>query len=192
MSSSKLFVVSGPSGSGKTTLVNKVLTHRSLKDLLKKSVSFTTREKRSSEVEGADYYFISKQEFELLRKRKKILEWTAYLGYYYGTAKEYIEAQFGKVCGLMLCLDIKGAKQIKKIYPKQTVTIFVLPPSIEVLADRIKNRCKKIQEKEILERVKLANKEIAQKGKFDYTLVNDDLDLATEQLKDIVIQELKK
>ncbi len=192
MSSTKLFVVSGPSGSGKTTLVNKVLTHRSLKDLLKKSVSFTTREKRSNEVEGLDYFFISKQDFEVLRKRKKILEWTSYLGYYYGTAKDYIEAQLGKSCGLIFCLDIKGAKQIKKIYPKQSVTIFILPPSIEVLSDRIKNRCQKTLETEILQRVKLASKEIAQKDKFDYTIINDDLDLATEQLKDIVIQELKK
>ena len=151
MSSTKIFVVSGPSGSGKTTLVGKVLAHRSLKDLLKRSISFTTREKRTNEVDGLDYFFISKEDFEVLRKRKKILEWTTYLGYYYGTAKDYIEAQMGKSCGLMLCLDIKGAKQIKKIYSKQTVTIFVLPPSVEVLAERIKNRRKKTKESEVLQ-----------------------------------------
>ena len=113
----KIFVISGPSGSGKTTLAQSLLKDRKLKKKIARSVSFTTRPKRSGEKNRKDYFFIGKNDFKEKLKSKKILEWTRYLGYYYGTAKDFFEAQLVKSKAVVLCLDLKGAARIKKLYP---------------------------------------------------------------------------
>lgn len=186
----KIFVISGPSGSGKTTLVHQALADKRFANKLVRSVSLTTRPKRSGETDKKDYYFVSEKEFKAKLKAKKILEWTRYLGYYYGTAKEFIDQQIQQSRGIILCLDLKGASRIKRLYPRDAVTIFVLPPSMEELSRRIRKRCRKTSEEEILQRIKLARREIAASSSYDYRLVNKNFNLALSQLQGIINQQL--
>ena len=182
----KIFVISGPSGSGKTTLAQSLLKDRKLKKKIARSVSFTTRPKRSGEKNRKDYFFISQNDFKEKLKAKKILEWTRYLGYYYGTAKDFLGAQLHKSKAIVLCLDLKGAAEIKKLYPGITTTIFIMPSSLDELYSRIKNRCKDTKVREISRRLKLAGKEIRAKKRYDYIVVNKDLEAAVRELKGII------
>ncbi|MCK9594116.1 MAG: guanylate kinase [Candidatus Omnitrophica bacterium] len=184
----RVFVISGPSGSGKTTLARRILADKRFKNKLARSVSFTTRPKRSGEVNGKDYFFISAEEFKKNLRQKKILEWTRYLGYYYGTARRAVDDQIGRGKGVVLCLDLKGAARVKKLYPGQAVTIFVMPPSMEELAGRIHKRCSQTQEEEIRKRLSRAKEEIRAFRRYDYSLVNRDLTKAVKQLKGIIIK----
>ena len=109
-----LFVVSGPSGSGKTSLAHSLLAGARLKGKVIKSVSLTTRKKRTGEREGKDYFFASEAEFKRLLKAKKILEWTRYLGYYYGTPKSFIDRQLKKGKNILLCLDRSEERRVGK------------------------------------------------------------------------------
>jgi guanylate kinase len=186
----KIFVVSGPSGSGKTTLVRAILADRFLKKKLVRSVSFTTRPKRSGEKHKRDYYFISETGFKEKRKAKKILEWTRYLGYYYGTAKDFLDKQLYKYRGIVLCLDLKGAAKIKQIYPQNSVAIFIMPSSLEELSARIQKRCSKTKKEEIQKRLKLARREILASRSYDYRLVNKNLKRTIRELKGIIIKNL--
>jgi len=181
-----IFVISGPSGSGKTTLLKNILQDKLLRKKIARSVSLTTRNKRSGEKEGRDYFFISKEQFNQLLKQKKILEWTRYLGYYYATPKELVDTQLRAGKNVILCLDLKGAARIKELYPRNTITIFVKPPSLDVLTHRIRNRCHKTKTQEIRERVRLAKKELAAASIYDYCLTNQDLVYVTKELKEIV------
>jgi guanylate kinase len=186
-----IFILSGPSGSGKTTLRNLLLKDPGLKKKLVKSVSITTRMKRLREVEGRDYFFVDKETFNLLKKKRKILEWTKYLGYYYGTKKDIVEAALRAKKGILLCLDFKGTQRIKRLYSKETVSIFVLPPSIKELHKRIYGRSCKTGEKELLCRIKIAKKELLNAAYYDYTLRNRNLDQALKRLKTIILNKLK-
>lgn len=180
-----LFVLSGPSGSGKTTLADGLVSARSLKGRIARSVSFTTRPRRGTERHGKDYFFISREEFLRLKKAKKILEWTRYLGYYYGTARDFVTQQLGRSRGLIFCLDIRGARQIKAAFPRRAVTIFIMPPSIEELARRIKTRCRTGAE-EIARRVAAARREVRAARTYDYVVINDRLAGAHRQLRAII------
>ena len=185
-----IFVVSGPSGSGKTTLLKKILKVKELKNILSRSISFTTRPKRSAEQDKKDYFFIREKQFREKLKAEKILEWTKYLGYYYATPKHFVEQQVKDGKNIALCLDLKGALKIKQLYPKNTVMIFVMPPSLDVLQERIKKRSKKTRKEEIQQRIKLADKEILAAGKYDYCVVNTDLHKVIKELKNIILGEL--
>jgi guanylate kinase len=182
----KIFVISGPSGSGKTTLLGKLIQDKDISKLLIKSRSLTTRPKRPQEKQGEDYFFVSLEEFKRRLKTKKILEWTRYLGYYYGTPKQFVDAQLKKGKNLGFCLDLKGAAILKKIYPKDTITIFVLPPSLKTLKTRIQERCKCTAKQEIAQRLKLASREIKACSRFDYCILNKNLQVALGQLKKII------
>jgi len=182
----KIFVISGPSGSGKTTLAQSLLKDRKLKKKIARAVSFTTRPKRSGEKNRKDYFFISQNDFKEKLKAKKILEWTRYLGYYYGTAKDFLESQLYKSKAIVLCLDLKGAARIKKLYPEITTTIFVMPASLDELYSRIKNRCRDPKTLEINRRLKLASREVRAKKRYDHVIVNEDLETAVRQLKGII------
>jgi guanylate kinase len=171
-----LFVLSGPSGSGKTTLAEKILTAPVLKGRLIKSVSFTTRAKRPGEVEGRDYFFITPREFQRQHKAKRILEWTRYLEYYYGTPKGFVDRRLRQGKHLLMCLDIHGARRIKRLYPRNTVTIFIEPPSLETLRQRLLRRSDKTDHGEIQRRVGLAKAELMAAHTYRYRLVNADLD----------------
>lgn len=185
-----IFVVSGPSGSGKTTLLEKLLKDRELRGRLVKSVSFATRPRRSGEKDKKDYFFITEALFKKMRKQKKILEWTRYLGYYYATPKDFVEKELARGRHIILCLDIRGALRIKKLYPKNTVTIFILPPSVEILQERIKGRCRRTRMEEIKQRLELAQEEFLASHKYDYSIVNKNLQDAVRELRGIVLKEI--
>lgn len=186
----KIFVVSGPSGSGKTTIVARLLKKAVFKGSLTRSVSYTTRPKRSGEKEGRDYFFISPARFQQALREKKILEWTKYLGYYYATPKELFARQLAQGKSVILCLDVKGALRVRAAYPGSTVTIFVLPPSLGVLGKRMRSRCSRTKKAEIQSRIRLAAKELLAANKYDYCLVNQNLDKAVRELKTIVLDKL--
>jgi len=187
----KIFIISGPSGSGKTTLLTRLIQDKIIGKLLAKSCSVTTRPKRLGERQGKDYFFVTPDEFKRLLKAKKILEWTRYLGYYYATPKEPLDKHLKEGKHIVLCLDLRGARKIKKLYPRSTITIFVKPPSLDVLTHRIRNRCHKTQRKEIEERVRLAEKEVSAAADYDYCLTNQELVSVTRELKDIILDNIK-
>lgn len=185
-----IFVISGPSGSGKTTLRDKLLEDKGLRAHFVKSVSFTTRRKRSGERNKKDYIFINEQEFKNRLKAQKILEWTKYLGYYYATSKDFVDRHLKRSKNIILCLDLKGALRIRRLYAENSVTIFILPPSIEALKHRIERRCNKTRQEEIQKRLELAKQELSDAGKHDYRVVNKNLAQAVRELKGIISKEI--
>ncbi len=185
----KIFIISGPSGSGKTTLLTRLIQDKKIGKFLLKSRSVTTRPKRLGEKQGKDYFFVTGDEFKGLLKAKKILEWTRYLGYYYGTPKALVEERIKKGKHLGLCLDLKGARVLKRIYPHNTITIFVLPPSLSVLKTRIEGRCRETNQKEVMQRLRLAQGELLAASKFDYCILNQNLRVALKELKKIFLKE---
>ena len=185
-----IFIISGPSGSGKSTLLEKLVQNKELKERLTKTISFTTRPQRSGEQDKKDYFFITEEEFKQKLKAKKILEWTKYLGYYYATAKDFVAAQLKKNKHIILCLDLKGAAKIKRLYLKNTRTIFILPPSLETLQERIEGRCNKTKKEEIIQRLKLARRELLASRKYDYCVVNKSLVQAAKELREIILKEV--
>ncbi|MBM3246376.1 MAG: guanylate kinase [Candidatus Omnitrophica bacterium] len=186
-----IFVISGPSGSGKTTLLARLLKDKKLKDKLAKSVSLTTRPKRSKEAQGRDYFFLTPRRFQQLQKAKKILEWTRYLGYDYATPKSFAQKQLRAGKNLVLSLDFRGALRVKRLYPRNTVTIFILPPSLGELRQRIEKRCAKTKKEEIQKRLKLAEKEVKFSPKYDYCLTNKDLNHTVAKLRGIILNNIK-
>lgn len=186
-----IFVISGPSGSGKTTLRDKLLNDSVLKKRFTKSISFTTRPKRSKERHGRDYFFLSGADFKKKLAGKEILEWTKYLGYYYGTPRFFVEKELRNGKDIFLCLDLKGALRVKRLYPHNTVTIFVLPPSIQTLRLRIAKRCLKTKKEEIVRRLKLAKEELVASRRYDYTVVNKNLERAVRELRGIILEEIR-
>ncbi|MDD2751521.1 MAG: guanylate kinase [Candidatus Omnitrophica bacterium] len=188
----QVYVISGPSGSGKTTLLSSVLQDKTLKKKFARSISFTTRLRRSKEQNGRDYFFISEKEFIKNLREKKILEWTRYLGYYYGTPKEFVDKQLQAGKNILLCLDFKGALRIKRLYAHNCTTIFILPPSLTELTKRIKKRCHLTKKEEIEQRLQLAKKEISTASKYDYCLLNEDLKNVVEELKAIILKKIEK
>jgi len=181
-----IFVIAGTSGSGKTTLANRILKQPQLKNKVVKSISFTTRPKRPEERRERDYLFVSKGEFRRLRKTKKILEHTHYLGYDYGTSRQFIERAIAKGLNVILCLDIRGAKFLKKRYPRRTITIFIKPPSLDAVEQRILGRYANTSQGELNQRLQLASKELGYAKYCDYNLVNDDLRKATREVGQII------
>lgn len=185
-----IFVISGPSGSGKTTLLEALLRDKELKNSLVKSISYTTRPERSGEQDLRDYFFITEPQFKKKLKGKKILEWTRYLGYYYATPRDFVEGQLKKGKHVILCLDLKGALKIKRLYPENTVTVFVVPPSIKALKRRITTRCNKTKKEEIGKRLELAEQELWNSRNYDYCVVNKSLKKATADLRKIILKQI--
>lgn len=180
----KIFIISGPSGSGKTTLYKKLLKSTALKGCLKKAVSVTTRLPRHNEKAGRDYDFVARQDFLKLKKNKELLESQNIFGFLYGTSKENVAAILRAGKNVLLVVDVKGEKAIKKIFP-ETVSIFILPPSIAVLKQRLKNRSTE-RKRDLQKRLLIAQQEIRQSPRFDYVVVNDHLKSALKKLKEII------
>lgn len=185
-----IFIVSGPSGSGKTSVLSNLPKTPELKNRLVRSVSLTTRPKRSNEKNRKDYFFISEERFKQIRRQKKILEWTKYLGYYYATPKDFVEKQVRNGRHIVLCLDLKGTLKIKKFYPENTVTIFVMPPGLKTLKDRIVKRCNKTRGEEIAKRLKLAKQELRAYRYYDYCVMNRSLTQTVNRMKGIILNEI--
>lgn len=181
----KIFIVSAPSGCGKTTLCKKLL-----KDKLKlnQSVSITTRSSRRGERNGADYFFVSAEEFIRMIDAKELLEYEENFGCLYGTPRKAVEELLNKGKNVLLSIDVKGAINVRKIYPQNSVLIFVMPPSMEELKKRLESR-EADTAKSISNRLKIAKQEIACKDRYDYIVVNDRLDAAYKKLKEIILVE---
>jgi guanylate kinase len=185
-----IFVISGPSGSGKTTLAQALVKDKRLAPRLAKSISVTTRPRRAGERQGRFYFFLGRKEFLKKRRVKKILEWTRYLGYYYGTPREFVERKLALGKSMVFCLDSRGVAQLKKIYPEQLRTIFVIPPSLAELEQRIIRRSPKIARDEIKKRLRLAQRELSLAGRYDFRIINIRFSQALDALRKIVIEEL--
>ena len=186
----KLIVISGPSGSGKTTIVKNLLKDKDLAPRLCSSISFTTRNRRSGERQGKDYFFITKKEFRDKLKQKKILEWTKFLNYYYGTLKEHFRGLLTKNKHIIFCLDEKGALKIKKFFPRNTITIFILPPGLTSLRARMVQPERRESGEETDKRLSLAKKQIAFSKNYDYRVVNDNLKAAVKKIKSLILKEI--
>lgn len=179
-----LFVVSGPSGCGKGTIIKELLKK---KKNLWLSVSCTSREMRDKEIDGKDYYFLSKEEFEAKIHHNEFLEYAEYSNNYYGTPKKYIEQHLNKGEDVVLEIEIIGALKIKKILP-DTLFIFILPPSMDELKQRLENRETETKEK-INQRFKRAYEEINSVNDYNYVVVNDEIENAVEKIEAILISE---
>ena len=179
--------ISAPSGSGKTTLCKAL---QDAKPSIQWSISYTTRERRTMEKNGVDYHFISLDEFEDLIMKGYFMEWENVHGFYYGTSKVSLEKAIEKNNVLLLEMDVKGSMRIKKLYPDNTYSIFIIPPSIDHLRKRLKNRGTD-SEKRIEIRLKRFEEEMEFQKNFDYVMVNEDLELAKIELNK-TINKLKQ
>ena len=179
-----LYVVSAPSGAGKTTLLKRVMGYF---PNIKFSISYTTRSPRPGERDGKDYHFISPQRFQQMVKEKAFAEWAEVLGNRYGTPLDSIREIRSQGIDLMLDIDSQGARQIKERF-NGGVFIFILPPSLEALKQRLKARGG--DEQEVIEfRVAKARDEMKQALWYNYFVINDNFEEAVEQLKSIIIAE---
>ncbi|MEN8192368.1 MAG: guanylate kinase [Bacteroidota bacterium] len=178
---SKVIIFSAPSGTGKTTIVRSVL--KQFPDLVF-SISATTREKRGVEKDGVDYFFLSEGEFKKKIEQDEFVEWETFYEYYYGTLRSFIESHLKANKSIVLELDVKGALKIKESY-SNAVSIFIKPPSI----DELKNRLRKRQtesDNDLIKRFERAEMEMKYQNKFDYIIVNDNLDRAKEEVYNII------
>lgn len=182
-----LFILSAPSGAGKTTLINGL---RSVYPEIKLSVSCTTRARRSGEVNGRDYHFITARQFASMKDRGKFAEWAKVHDFLYGTLRQPLDRSIGSGSDMILDIDVQGAREIKRIYP-QAVSVFLLPPSWGELQRRLVLRGTDGQNT-IRRRLTNARREIQEIIKYDYYVVNRDVEGAIEALKSIVEAERAK
>lgn len=181
----QLIIVSAPSGSGKDSVINGLMERDSNNKWV--SVSATSRPKRGKEQEGIDYYFLSKEEFEQKIKENFFLEYAEYAGNYYGTPKKYIKEKLDQGIDVILIIEIQGAKKVKELLP-EALLIFIMPPSLKTLVKRLKKRGTDSNEK-IIERFHTAYKEINEVTKYNYVVVNDDLNEAIDKVDAIIKAE---
>jgi len=180
----KLFIFSAPSGSGKTTIVKKLLDDNIG---LEFSVSATNRPKRENEIHGKDYYFLSTDDFKQKIEKDEFVEWEeVYNNRFYGTLKSELQRIWKEGKHVVFDVDVVGGLNIKKKYPQKALSIFVMPPNIKVLEQRLRNRSTDSNE-DIETRVAKAKKELEFANRFDLTILNDDLNQAVNEAKKAVI-----
>ncbi|MGM9522079.1 MAG: guanylate kinase [Oscillospiraceae bacterium] len=176
-----IFIVSGPSGCGKSTVLHEVFKKR---DKLYFSVSATTREPRLGERDGIEYFFLTHEKFKEMLAHDEFLEHAEYAGNSYGTPRGPVEEKLGEGYDVVMDIEVKGAKQVKDKRP-DAVSVFIKPPSLEVLEMRLRGRSTETEEK-ILERLETAKIEIEAAKCYDYIVVNDEVDRAAAELLDIM------
>jgi guanylate kinase len=179
-----LFIVSAASGTGKTTLVERLVQ---AVPNLRMSRSYTSRSARAGEHDGIDYNFISRERFEQMVHAGEFLEWADVFGNYYGTSSADTEAILSRGGDVVLVIDVQGARQVRT-RGIETVGIFVLPPSAEVLEQRLRGRSKD-SEDQIRQRLDVARKEVAEYAQYEYVVINDEVETAVERLRAIVLAE---
>jgi len=186
MKKGRIFVVSAPSGCGKTTICGKVL--RRIR-LLVPSVSVTTRPRRPSEKSKKDYYYISRESFKNEIKKGNLLEWEENFGHFYGTPKRFAQKKIEEGKNILLSIDVKGARKIRKKFP-ESILIFIKPPSLRELSRRLKRR-QTDRQREIGKRLGMARKELKAAPKYNYIVVNNKLENAVNEVISIIKKELK-
>lgn len=183
----RMFVVSGPSGVGKGTIVEKLIRDNPQLHL---SVSATTRGMRSGEAEGINYYYKTREEFAKMIEADELLEWAEFCGNYYGTPKAAISSKLDEGKDVILEIETQGAMKVKECFP-ESIFVFVVPPSMEELENRLKGRDTE-KEDVIKLRVDTAKKEIQLINKYDYVIVNDNLDEAVASLEGVIAADRLK
>ncbi|MFC1643969.1 guanylate kinase [Candidatus Omnitrophota bacterium] len=179
-----IVIVSAPSGSGKTTIISRLMAKM---PEVKRSISYTTRQPREGEKDREDYVFISPEQFKEKIEKGEFLEWEENFGNYYGTSKGQFAEAVERGADIILSIDVKGARAVKKNFP-ESISVFIMPPSAEELATRLKARDTD-QDQEISLRLKESPREIAAADEYDYLIVNKDLEEAVEELKAIIKNE---
>ncbi|MFP3023492.1 MAG: guanylate kinase [Wolbachia sp.] len=183
-----LLILSSPSGAGKTTISEKLLEQST--DLVM-SVSMTTRKPRPGEVNGKDYFFVTEEKFHELCKAGQMLEYAKVFENFYGIPKDFIEQNLSSGISVLLNIDWQGAFHLFEILREKVVSVFILPPSMEELRLRLQKR-NSDDVSEIERRLSEAQKEISKSNKYDYVIVNDDLDKSIEEIKSILSKEMLK
>ena len=182
-----MFVLSSPSGVGKTTLTKKLAENNSQFVI---SISYTTRKPRPNEIDGKDYHFVTSKKFNNLIKKNEFYEYAEIFDNYYGTHKKTVNELLSKNKDVLFDIDWQGTKQLKKIKELNIVTIFILPPNITILKDRLLNRHEG-QEKLIEKRMNKFQEEISHWNEYKYVVVNDDLDKCYKNILSIIDLEKK-
>ena len=180
----KVIIISAPSGSGKSTIIGRIMQDESLR--LSFSVSATTRPRRGNEVHGVDYYYMTVDEFKQMIADDLLVEYQeVYEGRYYGTPKSEVERITGMGRNVVLDLDVLGGVNVKRMYGDRALAIFIQPPSVEVLRQRLIGRGTDSME-DIMARVSKAEFEISIGPQFDYTVINDDLETAVAEVHRLI------
>ena len=180
-----LIIISGTTCAGKGTVIRKLLENHNDIDL---SISYTSRPKREHEIDGVDYYFVTKEEFEKKIENDEFLEYAqVHYGAYYGTPKKEIQEKLDKGKDVILEIDVQGAKIVKEKFP-DTILIFIMAPSMEEVKRRIKMRGEETPE-QIISRFKVAYNEINEYNNYNYVVVNDDLALSVQKVEAILMSE---
>lgn len=182
-----LLIVSGPAGAGKGTICGQFILNNKSTFL---SVSATTRKPREGEAEGINYFFVSKQRFEEMIANDELLEYACFCENYYGTPKSAIEARLEKGEDVILEIEVQGALQVKEKYP-EAIMLFVLPPSFEILRERLIGRGTETPEV-VEKRLNRSREEMMLLNHYDYIIINDDINLATARLQAVVTAEKAK
>lgn len=177
-----LIVISAPSGAGKTSLVHALLEHNPQIGL---SISYTTRAPREGEIDGKHYHFVSRDAFLDMAKRGEFLESAEVYGNYYGTSQKWIADETAKGRDILLEIDWQGAAQVRKLFP-ECVSIFILPPSQEALAQRLKGRATD-DASVIAKRLEAVREDVSHVAEFDYVIINEDLNRALHELEAVVL-----
>jgi guanylate kinase len=186
----KLIIISAPSGAGKTTIVKELMNDEKLNLMF--SISATSRKPRETEKHGKDYYFISAEDFKEKIKNNEFVEWEeVYKNQFYGTLKQEVERILKLQKNIIFDVDVKGGLSIKKVYPQISLSIFIKPPSIEELKNRLQKRGTETDES-IAKRVAKAEYELTFAEKFDKIIVNDNLQEAINNTKKIITDFLNK
>ena len=181
----QIIVISAPSGAGKGTIIKKLLENNSKQRWL--SISATSRDKREGEIEGINYYYLTKEDFKKKIDEDYFLEYAEYAGNYYGTPREYIKEKINKGIDVILEIEIQGAAKIKKLIP-EALFIFIMPPSLKELVRRLKKRGTETNEK-IIKRFNTAYKEVNEVTKYNYVVVNDKIETAVDKIESIIKAE---
>ena len=177
-----LLIVSGPAGTGKGTICNEII--KKYPDQYALSISATSRGPRHTEVDGREYFFKTREEFEEMIRNDQLLEYARYLDNYYGTPREWVEKRIEEGINVILEIDVQGGFQIKEIFP-DTLLIFVMPPDMEELRNRLIKRGTETPE-QIEKRIGRAEEEIKISENYDYVIVNEDVEKSVEMLHNIV------
>ncbi len=184
MSNGNIFVLSGPSGAGKNTVFDELVK---IDNNIVQTVSVTTRAPRNNEVDGVDYYFVSVEKFKELIADDEFVEYVQYGDNYYGTLKREISELVNQGKIVILVIEVRGAKNIKRCFP-DSKSVFILPPSMDVLVNRIKDRGENT-EAEIIKRIEIAENELTYKDTYDFCVINDELNVCVNEIYNIIKKE---